>query len=399
MVEQVEQPTTSTTTTEPSREDSISDAHALLASGKRHLLVSSIPSAVSDLAESCEILSKVFGETAEECAEAYYYYGKSLLEISRLENRVLGNALEGVDVEGEEEPKGEEDLNVEDPEKLSEEEKLEVQGKVAEALDENFENHDRVARAHLPCVPDDHEDDDDSAMEEEDSKKDCEDQSEEKPEGKQEAESEKTEDKTDDADEEPSNLQLSWEMLELSKVIYGRIADAAADDKKMAAEAKVCESLLCLGEVSLENENYTQAVADFTECLGKRKATLPPDSRSIAETHYQLGVAQAFDGKFEDSELCLNNAISVLQTRIANLGKMETSDNLAKEVTDLEDLVTEIKEKIDDHKNMATAKAEGGESTKGFTGSDDKPVSSIGIKKSVDLTDAKATGTATVGSA
>merc|ERR1712114_69611 len=123
------------------------------------------------------------------------------------------------------------------------------------------------------------------------------------------------------------------------------------------------------------------AVADFTECLSKRKATLPPDSRSIAETHYQLGVAQAFDGKYEDSELCLNNAIAVLQTRISNLGKMETSDDLAKE----------IKEKIDDHKNMASAKAEGSESTKGFSGSDDKPVSSIGIKKAVDL------GTATVG--
>merc|ERR1712112_697258 len=210
---------------------------------------------------------------------------------------------------------------------------------------------------------------------------------EDKPEGKTE------EDKTEDADEEPSNLQLSWEMLELSKVIYGKIADSASDDKKVQAEPKICESLLCLGEVSLENENYSQAVVDFTECLSKRKATLPPDSRSIAETHYQLGVAQAFDGKYEDSELCLNNAVSVLQTRISNLGKMETSDNLANEVADLEDLVTEIKEKIDDHKNMASAKAEGSESTKGFSGSNDKPVSSIGIKKAVDL------GTATVGSA
>merc|ERR1712002_1227849 len=102
---------------EPSKEDSISDAHALLASGKRHLLVSAIPSAVSDLAESCEILSKVFGETAEECAEAYYYYGKALLEISRLENQVLGNALEGVDIETNEDDPSESSA-VEDPEKM-----------------------------------------------------------------------------------------------------------------------------------------------------------------------------------------------------------------------------------------------------------------------------------------
>merc|ERR1712002_182050 len=368
---------------EPSKEDSISDAQVLLASGKRHLLVSAIPSAVSDLAECCEILSKLFGETAVECAEAYYYYGKALLEISRLENQVLGNALEGVDVDGgvDEQPTGGDD-NVEDPEKMSEEEKKDVQEKVGEALDENFENHDRVARAHMPCDPDDYEGDDDSAMDE-DAKKDGDDG------GK--------DDKADD--EEPSNLQLSWEMLELSKVIYGKIADAASsDDKKKAeANARICECLLCLGEVSLENENYSQAVADFTECLGKRQATLPPDSRSIAETHYQLGVAQAFDGKVEDSELCLNNAISVLEARIANLGRMETSDNLDQEVGDLKDLVTEIKEKIDDYKNMATAKVEGRDSITGFPAGSDKPVSSIGIKK--NLSDAKTTGTESVGSA
>jgi hypothetical protein len=36
-------------------------------------------------------------------------------------------------------------------------------------------------------------------------------------------------------------------------------------------EAKLCETLLTLGEVSLESENYEQAVADITECLNMRK--------------------------------------------------------------------------------------------------------------------------------
>ena len=70
-------------------------AFATLASGKRHLLVSDIPLAVTTLGEACELHSNVFGETAAEMAEVYFYYGKALLEMARLESGVLGNALDG----------------------------------------------------------------------------------------------------------------------------------------------------------------------------------------------------------------------------------------------------------------------------------------------------------------
>merc|ERR1712025_35529 len=115
-------------------------ANDLLAIGKRDLLVNNIPEAVSNLAKACELLSKQFGETAKECAEVYYYYGKSLLELSRMESGVLGNALEGV-------PEEESESNTsqfEDPSKLTDKEKTEVTEKIADALEENIDELEKM---------------------------------------------------------------------------------------------------------------------------------------------------------------------------------------------------------------------------------------------------------------
>ena len=48
------------------------------------------------------MLSAEYGEAAYECADAYYYYGKALLEMARTEAGVFGNALDGGRVIGSE---------------------------------------------------------------------------------------------------------------------------------------------------------------------------------------------------------------------------------------------------------------------------------------------------------
>merc|ERR1712025_164947 len=414
------------------------EANDLLAIGKRDLLVNNIPEAVSNLAKACELLSKQFGETAKECAEVYYYYGKSLLELSRMESGVLGNALEGV-------PEEESESNTsqfEDPSKLTDKEKTEVTEKIADALEENIdelekmkekaeeEKKDSTSKAGETKEGTDEakksESTDDSKKTESkdeakktDGKEESKEESKgekEKSEANKEGESsqdeameedeevetgdetgdetaESSDEKKEGADEkkdeeEPSNLQLAWEMLELAKIVYTKLVTDAKEDEKLRC------ALCGLGEVSIESENYKQAIEDFQTCL-KRQAEFPKDSRCIAETHYQLGVALGYDTQFDEAVTSLKSAISIIQERITNKEK-EDSEEAKKEVTDLKALVPEIEEKIKDTEDMKK-EAENKKTTEGASSSGDslgseraaevKPVSSIAVKRKAEEED------------
>jgi len=328
--------------------ESFEHAKELLAEGKRDLLVHAIPDAVSNCSKACEIMAKHKGEMATECAEAYFYYGKALLELSRVESGVLGNALDGVDMETK--TTDVKDALVEDTEAMTTDEKFEIEEKVADALEENFEKHDAVAKAHTGDNTEE-ETEEDEVMDGE------------KVGDEMETDVEKTEG-------EAGNLEQAWQMFDLAKVIYGKAGEVA----------KECESLTFLGEVSLENSNFKQAVEDLTACLTKRIKALPADSRSIAETHYQLGVAEAHCAEYAKAEKSLGAAVAVLNTRIANLKKMKASDDITKELAELTLLCTEIKERTADHKEMqkGTYKED-----KDFVSifKDTEVVQEIGIKK------------------
>lgn len=61
---------------------------------------------------------------------------------------------------------------------------------------------------------------------------------------------------------------------------------------------------------------FFQAIEDLRCCLRRRQELLPEDSRCIAETHYQMGVALGFNLEFDAAVEALEDAIMVLQKRI-----------------------------------------------------------------------------------
>merc|ERR1712112_498501 len=193
-----------------------------------------------------------------------------------------------------------------------------------------------------------------------------------------------TPEKVDDGEEEPGNLQQSWEMFELAKLIYKREVETEAAEKKLDFVKKISDSLLHLGEISIENENYEQALEDIGECLKMRQDNFPADSRSIAEAHYQLGMAQSQSGRFTEAKASLSMANEVLQARLDGLKKMESSEFLGKEIADLAELIKEVEEKVadfDEMKAQVTKKMKGLNKEDGNSSAVEKPAAAIAIKR------------------
>merc|ERR1712043_91495 len=176
---------------------------------------------------------------------------------------------------------------------------------------------------------------------------------------------------------------------ELSKLVYSKQLEAGAENKTHLEE-RLVSTMLALGEVSIENENYKQAVEDIQECL-KKQAHFPKDARIVAETHYQLGVAQGFNAQYDEAVESLRNAINLIQSRIGNLQKVE-GEEAKKEVTDLKALIPEIEEKIkdtEDLKKEAEKVSSAGESA-GFGDTktaEVKPISNIAVKRKAEEED------------
>ncbi|CAH6790712.1 nuclear autoantigenic sperm protein isoform X2 [Phodopus roborovskii] len=277
-----------------------SEAKKLLGLGQKHLVMGDIPSAVNAFQEAASLLGKKYGETANECGEAFFFYGKSLLELARMENGVLGNALEGVHVE-EEEEKTEDESMVENNDNVDE----------TEGSEEDDKENDKAEETPTESVL----------------------------ENKSLQENE---------EEEIGNLELAWDMLDLAKIIFKR-------QETKEAQLYAAQAHLKLGEVSVESENYTQAVEEFQACLSLQEQYLEAHDRLLAETHYQLGLAYGYNSQYDEAVAQFGKSIEVIEKRMAVLNEQmkETEGSFTeyeKEIEELKELLPEIREKIEDAK-------------------------------------------------
>lgn len=149
-------------------------------------------------------------------------------------------------------------------------------------------------------------------------------------------------------EEEIGNLELAWDMLDLAKIIFKR-------QETKEAQLYAAQAHLKLGEVSVESENYVQAVEEFQSCLNLQEQYLEAHDRLLAETHYQLGLAYGYNSQYDEAVAQFSKSIEVIEKRMAVLKEhVKEAEGLSaeykKEIEELKELLPEIREKIEDAK-------------------------------------------------
>ncbi|XP_057166664.1 nuclear autoantigenic sperm protein isoform X1 [Ursus arctos] len=149
-------------------------------------------------------------------------------------------------------------------------------------------------------------------------------------------------------EEEIGNLELAWDMLDLAKIIFKR-------QETKEAQLYAAQAHLKLGEVSVESENYVQAVEEFQACLNLQEQYLEAHDRLLAETHYQLGLAYGYNSQYDEAVAQFSRSIDVIEKRMAVLREQMkeaegSSTEYEKEIEELKELLPEIREKIEDAK-------------------------------------------------
>lgn len=229
--------------------------------------------AVSALSRASELLvTEHKDDTHESLGEVYLYYGKALLGLSREQNEALGDAV----------PKG------------SSEDSADEEVEDEEEGEESGENEKTEEQNH-----------DDSKNGEENGGGD-----EPGP-----SSSKDGDEPEENGEEETTDLQLAWEVLELAKKIFQKL-----DEKKNLAE-----TLVVLGEVSLENENFEGAIADIKQGLELQQELFAKDSRTVAETLYKLGMAYSTNSQLEEAIGSFNSSLEYLKNRIKTLEEVRTN--------------------------------------------------------------------------
>ncbi|XP_030290101.1 histone-binding protein N1/N2 isoform X5 [Sparus aurata] len=279
--------------------DVMEEAKKLIGTGNKHLVMGDVVSAVGVFQDACSMLAARYGDTADECGEAFFLCGKSLLELARMENSVLGNALEGVPEESEEEE---------------------------QPSNSNIESANNL----------DDDDDDDDDEDDEDGETNGQDKEE----------------------DEVGNLQLAWEMLEVAKVIYKR--QEGKDDQLMAAQTylKLGEVSAESGNYPQALEDFQECLSLQLKHLPPHSRLLAETHYHVATTLcYMDQYSQAIQ-HYNSSIKVIETRLAMLQEVIA---AAEGTDGAAEEKVEMEELkqlLPDIREKVEDAKeSQRTASA------------------------------------------
>jgi tetratricopeptide (TPR) repeat protein len=134
----------------------------------------------------------------------------------------------------------------------------------------------------------------------------------------------------------PDDLTLAWEALDTARCIYE--ANSSSEHTQ-----HLIEVYQALGDVSMENEAFSQAALDYSQALVLIQQSKCSDLRVIAEAHYKIALAFDYSNETAKALENLQKALELLKTFHSSL-----SPDAVKERAELEELFLELEGKIAD---------------------------------------------------
>ncbi|KAJ0981789.1 hypothetical protein J5N97_010044 [Dioscorea zingiberensis] len=242
-------------------------------------------SLVDCLSRALEIRVAHYGELAPECANAYYKYGCALLFKAQEEADPLGDV-----------PKN--------TEKNSENNGSIMSGEESACSKVSTTTDDKKDRACTNNV--------------------------ESGEGSGVRDEERNEQSDDDelaeVDEDESDLDLSWKMLDVARAIV---------EKQPEDTVEKVNILAALGEVSMEREDIETSLNDYLKALSILKRLVESDNRRVVELNFRICLVLEVGSKVQEAIPYCEEAISLCHSRLGRLKEeaINTKDSLSNDLS------------------------------------------------------------------
>lgn len=125
-----------------------------------------------------------------------------------------------------------------------------------------------------------------------------------------------------EADESTETFQIAWEWLDTARLLYHKAlhdpSSSLTDAQKAPIAFQYADVLCTLGQLGLETDNVPSAVEDLSECLSLRCELLPSTDRTVAETHFYLGMAFHLSGRLTEALAEFDRARLILTKILAD---------------------------------------------------------------------------------
>ncbi|KAK3223488.1 hypothetical protein Dsin_010513 [Dipteronia sinensis] len=264
---------TSGVSADDDREKTVEFSDELIDRGRLALKESDYSEASDCFSRALEIRVAHFGELAVECLNAYYQFGRSLLYKAQEEADPLGSV-----------PKKE----------VESQQDTDKDGSVKSAVN----GESSIAS-------------DSSNAEQAGSSNNLEGAGDDVTGGKdQEDEGASDDECLAEADEDESDLDLAWKMLDVARAIA---------EKHSGDTMEKVDILSALGEVSLEREDIETSLSDYQKALSILEGLVEPDSRLIAELNFRICLCLEIGSKLEEAIPYCQKAISICKSRVQRL--------------------------------------------------------------------------------